>query len=598
MKYTSVIFIFNALMALFLLSAVVSCQISDSQKDESLQEIEGGRFAGGVFNVNETEYIRTLFPHNIVDIISHRVASQIYEGLFEFNPKTLKVQPALAASYQISEDLMTYTINIKKGVKFHDSPVFEGGVGRELTAKDVAYCFTLLCTRNKDNQGFHIFDGVVKGARTYYDNSKDGLKNPEYVEGIEILDSHTIKIQLLRPNAMFLNYLARPEGFIFPRELYEKSRDNLGEQAVGTGAFKLGNIDDNRTIILNRNPKYHRKDEFGNQLPYLDAVKVSFIKDKQTELLEFKSGKLDLLYRLPTDHIIQILDEYKTDDDKSPFVLDREPEMQTQMLVMMNKDNAFQDVNVRKAISFAINRQDIVDYVLGGEAFGAGHNGITPPAFSQRAYNTDKIPGYEYNPDSARYYLAKAGYPNGKGFPALNLEFHAEGDRNTSIVVEIKKNLKNVLNIDVNLATLSLAQVTDKSYEGNYTMLRLAWIADFPSPEPFLRMFYGKNLPERIGESSYPNLTRYSNPAFDALYEKAMDARTEEESFKYFMEAEILAMQDAPVVVLWYDEAYRILQNKVKNLPNNSMQYRDYSQVYFVPQKEQKNESTIESNPN
>jgi oligopeptide transport system substrate-binding protein len=262
------------------------------------------------------------------------------------------------------------------------------------------------------------------------------------------------------------------------------------------------------------------------------------------------------------------------------YPLQREAESQTQIYAFQNTNPLFKDVNVRKAISFAIDRTKILNYVLNGEGFAAGLYGLTPPAFDW--YDIKNVPGYDFNQDSAHFYLSKAGYPGGKGFPAITLDMSEEGGRHTSVAVEIKRQLKENLGITLNLNVLPQAQITEKCLNGNFEMVRLAWVADFPSPENFLWMFHGKYVPAQAEGNSYPNVPRYRSPRFDALYEKALAAGSQEETSRYFMEAEKVAIADAPILVLWYDECYRLLQNHVKNLPNNPMQYRDFTEVYLA----------------
>ncbi|MBL4654562.1 MAG: ABC transporter substrate-binding protein, partial [Bacteroidia bacterium] len=95
--------------------------------------------------MNEVENFRSLFPLSIGDVVSHRIANQIYEGLVSFSQNDLTIQPRLAEKWEVSEDAMTYTFNLRKGVKFHDDECFEGGKGREVTANDFKYCFDRLC---------------------------------------------------------------------------------------------------------------------------------------------------------------------------------------------------------------------------------------------------------------------------------------------------------------------------------------------------------------------------------------------------------------------------------------------------------------------
>jgi len=583
MKLSGLTFIFLVIILSF-----SSCGGGGNESSSTgLRQAEGGRFYGGIFRINESEYIKNLFPHNITDAYSYRVASQIYEGLFKFDPKTLGVVNCLVDEYDVDASRTAYTFHLKKGIYFHDNPCFEGGKGREMTAEDVKYCFTQLCTPSLNNQSFSVFQGIVKGADTYFAASQ-GDKIPDFdVEGIQVTDKYTIKLELTEPNSIFIMNLARPACFIYPKEAQEQYGMDMRIHAVGTGAFTLhaNDVDEDISIILKRNPNYYGKDEFGNQLPYLDAVNIQFIKDKKTELFEFRKGNLDMIYRLPTEFIIEILEETLpgSNGEYSNFELQRSPEMMTQFLTLNNQKGVFKDIRVRKAFNYAIDRSKILDFVLNGEGYAPGNHGITPPVFNN--YPIENIKGYQLNIDSARYYLSKAGYSSGKNFPKLQFLLNAEGERNTLVALEIQKQLKDHLNIDVELVILPFAQLLDKSYKGDYNMLRAGWVADFPSPENFLWVFSSKDVPKSPDDVSYPNVSRYINTRFDDLYKKALNAKSIKEANKYFNMAENQLMTDAPVIILWYDEGYRLVQSYVKNFPNNPMQYRELGKVFFQEAK-------------
>lgn len=564
---------------------LVSCSKSDQGggENENVLEAKGGKAYGNVLTVNENEFFKNLFPHSIVDAVSDRVASQMYEGLFTFNENDLTTEKRLCEDFTVSDDGMSYTFKIKKGVSFHDNECFADGKGRELTANDIKFCYTLLCTQNRSNQGFSIFDGVVKGANEYYNASANGTPDFE-VEGIKVIDDYTLQIDLLKPTALFTTNLARPFGYIFPKESYEKYGLDMRENVVGTGPFTLQSVEDGIAIYMKRNPKYHGVDEQGNKLPFLNAVTVRFIPDKKTELFEFKKGEIDMIYRLPTEHIIEILEATMSNNGEySNYVLQRDPEMTTHILGFQTRDDLFNDKNLRKAFSFAIDRVKILEYVLNGEGFAAGNYGLTPPIpqFKNNGYDATKIKGYAFNADSAKYFLSKAGYSNGKGFPLITLDLNSGGERNTNVALEVTKQLKEVLNVNVEINVLPLAQHIDNMQNAKTNFFRVAWGADVPNAENFVWMMYGKNVPESKEETSYPNLMRYKNPAFDELYEKALASRTIEEASASLMEAEQLAMNDAPFIVLWYDEGYRLLQSYVKDCPNNPMQFRDFSTAYI-----------------
>ena len=181
--------------------------------------------------------LKNLFPHNITDAYSYRVASQIYEGLFKFNPETLDVTKGLVEDYQVDETGTIYTFQLKKGVFFHDNPCFDGSKGREMKANDVKHCFTKLCTKNINNQNFSIIQENQLRADRYYAASSDNNTPDFEVEGIRVKDEYTIELELLKPNSLLTVNLARPACFIYPKEAEEKYGVDMRINAVGTGPF-------------------------------------------------------------------------------------------------------------------------------------------------------------------------------------------------------------------------------------------------------------------------------------------------------------------------------------------------------------------------
>ena len=566
-----------------------SCSSPDKPQDdrEALVKASGDRYYGGVFRLNESEYLKNLFPHNITDAYSYRIACQIYEGLFKFDDETLKVIPALAESFGVDESGTSYTIKLKEGVYFHDDPCFENGKGREVTAEDIKYCFTRLCTQNLNNQLFSsIFKDILKGANAYYNATAEGHIPDFEVTGIKVINKYTIQLFLTEPNSVFLINLSMPGCFIYPREAEEKYKVDMRIKAVGTGPFILSDIDEDISIILKKNNNYHGKDEYGNQLPFLDAISIQFIKDKKTELFEFRKGNLDMIYRLPTDYILEILEEMNPENqgEYREYELQRVPEMATQFLTFNLKNPIFRDINVRKAFNYAIDREKILDFVLNGEGYAPGIHGITPPVLSD--YNIEEIDGYTLNVDSARYFLNMAGYRDGRNFPKIELLLNPEGERNTNVAIEIQKQLKDYLNINVELTILPFAQLIERSFQGDFSLMRTGWIADYPNAENFLWIFYGDNVPNNNERISYPNIARYNSADFDRYFNQALNAKSLEEANNFFKKAERVLMRDAPIIVLWYDEGYRLIHSYVKNFPNNPMQYRDFSEVYYKKPKQ------------
>jgi len=575
---------FKRLLLLCLTTSLFfSC--SKNNKNDDLNglstEAKGGRYYGGVLRLNETEYIKSLFPPSITDAFSFRVAAQIYEGLFKFDQSDLSLKKNLVEDYSVDSTGTIYTFKLKKGILFHDDPCFSGGKGRELNANDVKYCFSQLCTQSINNQGFVVFKGLLKGADRYYADAINGKAPAFDLEGVQVLDDYTVRVILLKPSSVFLFDLARPFTLIYPKEAHDKYGFDMRTKAVGTGPFVLSDVDEDISIILKRNSHYHGVDEYGNKLPFLEAVDIKYIKEKKTELFEFKKGNLDMIYRLPAEHVAEILESHKEggNNEYSAYELQQTPEMATQFYTFNNKGKVFSNLNLRKAFAFAVDRQKIFDLVLNKEGFSPGHKGIIPPSFTN--YPADSINGYSFNIDSALYYLSKAGYAEGKGFPSVTLELNSDGERNTNVAIEVVRQLKEHLNISIEMKIIPFSHLVENIINGKSEFYRIGWVADFPSPENFLSLFYGKDVPSSPNEKSFPNFSRYTNDEYDKLYEKALTARTPQEAIPYFFMAERVLIKDAPVIVLWYDMGLRLLQNYVRNFPNNAIQYRDYSEVYL-----------------
>ena len=481
------------------LTLIYSCG-QPTETEGELRKLEGGKYAGGVLRMNEVEDFRNLFPLDITEVTSLRIANQMYEGLVKLSQTDLSVVPALAESWSKNQDATVWTFKIRKGVKFHDDECFKGGEGRVISAKDFKWCFDKLCEASPHNQMFNLtFKDRVKGAEEYFYSTIQ--KNPltdDGVSGVKVIDDYTLEITLDNPFAGFLNILAMPGCYLFPKEAYQKyGEDGMRIKAVGTGSFMLKTMKEGEAVILERNPDYWAQDADGNQLPYLDAVRFSFMKEKKQEFLEFKKGNLDMLYRIPTENIQDILSDLDNAKQNKPFVLQISPAMNIFYYGFLHPVKPFNDKRVRLAFNHAIDRQKIVDYTLKGEGIPATY-GIVPPApnFASKGYNFKGLKGYSYDPDLAKKYLDEAGYPNGKKFPSITLQINSGGgDRNVMTAQVIQSMLKENLNIDIKIEILPFAQSLDKIESGQALFWRTAWIADYPDAETFLTLLYSAHIP-------------------------------------------------------------------------------------------------------
>ncbi len=566
--------------SLFLLlsSAVLYTSCSDQHTGNNDPEnlvAKGDRVYGGVVHVNETDNYQTLYPAGITDVVSTHIANQIYEGLVKFNPKDLTIIPCIAEKYEVEGN--TYTFHLRKDVMFHDDACFPDGKGRGVKAEDFKYTFELLCTDTKDNFNFSgTFKDRVVGANKFFEASKG--KPGGNIEGIKVIDDYTLSITLTAPSRSFLYILAAPTTTLVAKEAFEK----YGTAAtVGTGAFIFSGNAGSDKVILRRNANYYGVDSLGNKLPFLDSIVISFLPTKKQELDVFQNGDLAMVIGLPAESIKDMVENQIGNFQNKPpkYILERSPEMYTQYYELNTTKEPFNNVKVRQAFSYAIDRNKIVDEILKGEAYGPAVNGISPPSF--KGYDISKIKGYDFDAEKAKKLLAEAGYPNGKGFPKVKIELNSGGLRNSNVVLEIQKQLMDVLNVNVDFEVVPLKQKLDDAKYAKAEIFRAGWTADFPSAENFLWTLYGAHVPAELTQPSWPNTPRYKNAEFDKLFDAGRSAKTDEEGNALFLQAEQLLMNDAPIITLWYEENYRLIKSNVHNLFTNPMRYRDYSQVYL-----------------
>ncbi len=579
--------------ALLLGSIFTSCGGDSKTKGES-RKAKGDAFYGGVFKMNELEDFKNLYPLNLTEITSFHIASQVYEGLVKLSQVDLTIVPCIAEKWEKNPDATQWIFHLRKDVKFHDDPCFSGGKGREVTAQDFKYCFDKLCSSSPDNQQFSsTFKDRVVGANAFFQSTLDKKPLVGGVSGVKIIDDYTIEIDLTHSFAGFLNILVTQGCWLYPQEAIEKYGSDMRVKCVGTGPFQVKSIKEGEAVILERNPNYWKIDESGNQLPYLDALKISFIKEKKAELLEFKRGNLDMIFRLPIEMIPDILGELEhAKNGNIPFEMQVVPSMSIFYYGFQTQGDIFNKKDVRLAFNYAVDREKIVNYTLQGEGV-PGIYGIVPPSFA--GYDNKKLKGYTFDVDRARKYLADAGYPNGKGFPKVTLQINSGGgDRNIQTSEIIQKMLKENLNVDVEINVMPFAEHLESVETGKAQFWRAGWTADYPDPETFLTLLYSKHIPSTMAERSYLNKGRYKSEKYDSLFSMAMQEVDDKKRMELYLKADQTAIDDAAILPLFYDENYRLLQISVKNFPANAMEYRDLSQVYFGEKREVAKKKEIE----
>lgn len=575
------------LILFFLAFAFSNCGDSGSDHSQQTSGAKGGVYTGGILRVNECNVVKSLMPVSINELTSFHVASQVYEGLVKYNQADLAIMPCLARTWDISEDVKEYTFHLRSDVRFHNDACFKDSTGRLLTANDVKYCFENLCSKNINNSQYDVtFKDRVEGANEFFAESKSG-KVREFT-GITVVDDSTIKIRLLQPDANFLNILAMPGCYIYPREAVLKYGNDMRFKCVGTGPFYIEAAKEGEAVIMKKNQNYWGFDKHGNKLPYLDGIKWTFIPDKKTEVMEFKQGNFDMIYQIPVEMFHEIFGESEGGKKSINFDIYSSPALSTHYYGFNLQTNPFFSVKeIRQAFNLAIDRNKIADYTIKGEGRSADY-GMVPytEVFEKNGYNYKGLKGFKYNPDSAKKLLALAGYPGGLGLPDFNLEINSGGgDRNILVAVVIQKMLKENLGVNVNMNVVPWPEHIDNIQSGKSDFFRYAWISDYPDPESFLTLFYGKHVPSNYQERSYVNFTRFKNAAFDSLFEAARAETDKAKRYKLFTKAEQIILDEAAFMPLFYDENFRLEQKYVRNLPENPLNYMDMSITYLVPKK-------------
>jgi peptide/nickel transport system substrate-binding protein len=553
-----------------------SCK--NGEKEVSENEYKGG---DKVVRIAEVSAPMSIFPHRLTNAVEGLIASQIHEGLVKINPKDLSVIPGLAEKWEISQDGKTITFHLRKGVKFQDVGAMKGK-SHEVTTRDVKFTFELLCTDRPNNLHFQtVCKDRIVGANEFYLGSAKGQK--QELKGLKIIDDYTFSVELLNSPHIFLDILANPVAAIICKESWDANQE---ESKVGIGPFVYDekNSSKNR-IVMYKNIHYYGKDKQGTSLPYIDSLIVEIVPSSEDALQGFRSGRFDLITSVPSNQLKTLVEEnINSFEGKHPrFVVDQRPEMLSSYYVFNVNKSPFNNRKLRQAFNYAIDRDRIIDKVLFQQAHGPAINGIVPPSFS--FYKSTSIKGYSLDVPKAKKLLAEAGYPDGKGLPEIQLLVNSGNSRNNTVAAEIQKQLKNNINVNVTFESLPTAEKFYLQVKGKGDIYRDGWVADYPSPESFLSVFYGEPVSADTSHMAFPNTIKYKNPEFDKYYKLGRDALNRDTAAAYFLKAEQILVDDAPLIPLWYDSNCRLISNRLKNFQSNALRYFDFSQVSIEEEK-------------
>lgn len=513
-----------------------------------------------VFRYNQPEALTSLDPAFARNQANSWAVAQLYNGLLELD-STLQPAPALARRYSISPDGLTYTFWLRRGVKFQASEAFAGGQSREVVASDFVYSFQRLFDAGTASPGGWIFRGKV------LEDNQGNISDTCFVAA----NDSTLRIHLKAPFIPFLSLLTMPYTYVVPREAVQKYGKDFREHPVGTGPFQFKVWDEGNVLLYHRNPLYWRTDAKGRPLPYLDAVAISFIADRKTEFLTFLQGKLDFLsgIREGSRDLILNPDGSVRADFRGRFNLQKAPYLNTEYLGFQldsanltgeqaSQGRALRDRRVRQALSYAINRPEMLAYVL-NHVGRPGESGFVPAALP--SFSPAQVPGYTFQPQKARALLAAAGY--GASRP-LRLRLSTVAERK-AVAEYLQKNWADVgvqVQIDINQSAAQQELVDN----GRAAFFSKSWLGDYPDAENYLALFYSPNF-----SPAGPDKTHYKSAGYDKLYIEAIREQDADRRTALYQAMDRLVVRDQPVISLYYDEIIRLTQRNVHGLTPNPM---------------------------
>ncbi len=456
--------------------------------------------------------IKGFDPIHANDSYSNREASKVYEGLFEYHylKRPYALAPNLADGMpHIADDNLTYTFKIKKGVLFHDNVCFPEGKGRELVAEDFVYSIMRLADPKEASPGWWVLDGKIAGLNEWSDNQKTAESTNYDVEikGLKALDKYTLQFTLSKPFPQFLYSLAMSFTMVVPKEAVAMYSKEFLNNPVGTGPYMTGTFNPmSNKIVYTANPKFRDKyyptegsvgdkekgllKAAGQKVPFIKKIVTYIIPEHSPAWLSFSRGDIDEL-EIPKDNFDQAITPSKgvTDALEAKGVdVEVENALDVTYFAFNHKNKLMQNINLRRAMSLAFDVEKLNQLFYHG--LGLHAQTMIPPGI--KGYDPEFKNIYaDYNIEKAKEYLAKAGYPNGKGLPAITLDIDSTTMKRQIAELFVKSMSEIGIKIKANFNTWP--QLLKRIKTAQTQIHSISWVADYPDAENFLQLVYGPN---------------------------------------------------------------------------------------------------------
>ncbi|WP_027339339.1 ABC transporter substrate-binding protein [Halonatronum saccharophilum] len=504
--------ILSVLTLVLALVVLVGCGAQDQSED--LREVSEGDRYGGTYYARLASDAPTLDPARSTDSTSSRVIENIFDRLVEFEGDS-EIVPGLATDWDISDDGLVWTFDLRDDVYFHD--------GNHFTAEDAVYTYTRILDPKTQSQrsGYYV---RIEGAEDFREGKID------YVPGLKALDDYTLEITLEEPFTPFLSILAVASGSIVSQEAVETYGDNFAQNPVGTGPFEFIDWQSDHQIVLEKNQNYHIEGR-----PYLDKIVFRVVSESAAAFAEYEQGNI---YEIVDGDIPDGEMQRVVHSDEFIEELILEPRLGTYYFGFNVTSKPFDNKKVRQAINYAVNRDTIVDVIMNGTVKPA--TGVLPPGMV--GYEDD-LEGYSYNPEKAKDLLAEAGYPD--GLPGTYELAYNTSDAHQNVAEALQASLRGI-GVDVELLNLEWGTYLEKIESGDSEMFRLGWVASYPDPDNFL---YNNFHSINIGGTNSPY---YDVPEIDEMLDKGRGMLPGEEREELYAQINRRLVDDAPWIPIYH----------------------------------------------
>ena len=491
-----------------------------------------------VFRYNEHKNISSLDPAFSKDLADIWGTHQLFNGLVQMDDQ-LNVKPSIAKSWTVTDSAKTYTFTLKNKVLFHKHSLFGKDSTRQVSASDFVYSFNRLRDKSIASPGSWVLSKV---------------------DDFYAQNDSTFVIKLKQAFPAFLGLLTMKYCSVVPKEIVEFYGSDFRSHPIGTGAFQFKKWEENIKLVLRRNPYYFEKDKTGTQLPYIEAVSVTFLPDKQSEFLQFAQGNIDFVSGLDgsyKDEILTSRGELKPKYSKVVNMI-RGPYLNTEYLAFFMENNVseLQSIRLRKAINMGFDRDKMITYLRNGIGLPA-NGGFIPKGLPGH----NPTIGYDYNPEQAKLLVDQFSLETGIKNPKITL---STTSNYLSFCEYIQREIQKI-GIDITVDVIPASSLKDLKANGQLDFFRASWIADYPDAENYLSLYYSKNF-----APNGPNYTHYKSSIFDELYEASYLETNTDIRARLYTKMDSLVMQAAPIVPLFYDEVIRFTRKEVIGLGINA----------------------------